>query len=81
MYNQFVLCTADISIDGATFVVLSTKHSKGGAIYRNVSGTQYKLIRHTPLGRGSLPLQSYIYPAVGSQPCHESPPTFSFYSD
>jgi len=28
MYNQFLLCTVDISIDGATFTVLRTKHSE-----------------------------------------------------
>jgi hypothetical protein len=67
MSNQFVLYTADISIDGATFAVLSIKHSKGGAIYRNVSGTQYKLIIHTPLDRESLPIQNYICPDLGSK--------------
>jgi len=58
-----------MSIDGATFAVFCPVHGEGGAIYRNVSGTQYKLIIDTPLGRGSLSLQSYIYPALGSKPC------------
>jgi hypothetical protein len=67
MSNQCVLCTADISIDGATFAVFCAEHGEGGAIYRNVSGTQYKLIRHTPLDRESLPLQNYICPVLGSK--------------
>jgi hypothetical protein len=56
MCNQFVLCTADMSIDGATFAVFRTKHSECGAIYRHIRGTQHKLIIHKPLDREGLPL-------------------------
>jgi len=54
-------------IDGATFTVFCPEHGKGGAIYQHVRGTQYRLIIHAPLGRASLHLQSYIYPALGSK--------------
>jgi hypothetical protein len=67
MYNQFLLCTVDISKDGATFTVLRTKRSEGGAIYRHVLRTQYKLIIHTPLDRENLPLQNYLCPVLGSK--------------
>ncbi len=67
MYNQFVLCTADLSIDGATFAVFYPEHGEVGAIYRQVSCAQYKLIIDTPLDRGSLPLQNYICTVLGSR--------------